>query len=139
MDILRSGLVLPYGRPGITSEGLVTISQGDLTWPDDVAWIKLLVEHDQREVAGYAVDLVDTDAGLRGTFCFAGDVGAELVREIDSRLRDGLSPGIAFDDATKLRIRRNPGQSVRAAGRLREVSSVSVPAWEPARFDREAA
>lgn len=126
--VTRSGLIVPFGVPGTTSVGRLTIARGAVTWPEDVTWVKLLLEHDQAgPVLGHAVELWETDTGLRGTF--------ELREGVDLGGRDGLSAGIDFDDATKVRVKRASNASVAGAGHLREVSLASVPAFEPARLD----
>lgn len=135
----RSGLIVPFNAPGTTSEGRVTIVRGAVVWPDDVTLVKLLLEHDQHgPVFGYAVELREAEDGIRGTFEFPlpdEPATAAALTSIDKRLRDGLSAGIDFDDATKMRVRRAQNGAVAGAGRLREVSLASVPAFEAARMD----
>lgn len=123
-----SGCIVPFGVPGTTSAGRITITRGAVTWPDDPSWVKLLREHDQAgPVLGHAVELWEEDDGLYGTF---------ELRQVDLEGRDGLSAGIDFDDATKTRVRRASNAAVPGAGRLREVSMASVPAFEAARLRR---
>lgn len=122
-----TGRIVPFGVPATTSAGRIMIAAGAVTWPDDPTWVKLLREHDQSgPVLGHAVKLWETEDGLYGTF--------ELHGDGDLEGRDGLSAGIDFDDATKVRIRRASGAAVAGAGRLREVSTASVPAFEAARI-----
>jgi HK97 family phage prohead protease/HK97 family phage major capsid protein len=134
-----SGLLVPYGPVGQTSQGRLRFSQGSLSW-SDAKRVKLLVEHDQRLSVGYATELTDTPEGLRGTFHVpAGELGDQVLAEASDGRRDGLSVGVQLDDATATRLRRANGTAVDARGTLREVSSVSVPAFDSARVDAVAA
>jgi len=134
-----SGLLVPYGPVGATSQGRLRFRQGSLSWSDPKR-VKLLIEHNQREVVGYATELTDTAEGLRGTFHVPeGAAGDLALAEAASGLRDGLSVGVQLDDATATRLRRANGSAVDAVGQLREVSSVSVPAFDSARVDNVAA
>lgn len=134
-----SGLLVPYGPVGATSQGRLRFSQGSLSWADPKR-VKLLVEHDQRLSVGYATELTDSPEGLRGTFHVpAGDLGDQVLAEAADGRRDGLSVGVQLDDATAVKLRRANGAAVDARGALREVSSVSVPAFDSARVDAVAA
>jgi HK97 family phage prohead protease/HK97 family phage major capsid protein len=134
-----SGLLVPYGPVGATSQGKLRFSQGSLTWSEPRR-VKLLVEHDQRLSVGYATELVDSAEGLRGTFHVPpGELGDQLLAEAADGRRDGLSVGVQLDDATATRLRRANGAAVDASGVLRETSSVSVPAFDSARIDAVAA
>jgi hypothetical protein len=62
-----------------------------------------------------------------------GPDGDALLAEVADGRRDGLSVGVFLDGATRARLRRANGAVVAASGRLREVSAVSVPAFEDAR------
>jgi HK97 family phage prohead protease len=129
------GLILPFNAAGATSDGLLMFAEGDLTWHDDVSRVKLLVEHDQNRAVGHAVELRNTPAGVWGRFRVAtGADGDAVLHGVAERIRDGLSVGVNLDAATYSRIRRaQPGQAIAAAGRLRETSAVTVPAFDDAR------
>ncbi|GAB3251341.1 hypothetical protein GCM10027425_09220 [Alteromonas gracilis] len=135
-----SGMVVPYGPAGQTSGGLLRFARGSLTWSDPRR-VKLLREHDQREVVGFATELRETDAGLYGTFSIPeGPAGDLALTEAANGLRDAFSVGVQLSDATIVTLRRaNAGQAVQAAGALREVSQVSVPAFDDARIGAAAA
>lgn len=130
--VLR-GLVVPFEKPGTTDQGLVSYKPGSLTWAEDVSRVKLLREHDQRgEVLGHAVELTETAAGIVGVFQVADtDAGAAALAEARAGLRDGLSPGVWHDVATRRKLTRT--DVVVGRGELREVSLVCVPAWDDAR------
>lgn len=130
-----TGMVVPFGVAGGTSDGLMTFSPGSITWHGDVGRVKLLRAHDQDAPLGRAVELAETDAGIVGTFSVAaGPEGDALLAQVGDGRRDGLSVGVFLDAATEARLRRAAaGQVVAAAGRLREVSAVTVPAFDDAR------
>ena len=128
-----SGLVIPWGMAGNMTVGgrtaRVKFSRESLSWPDDPSRLKLLVEHDTAgEVVGHALAIHRGTDGLRCVFAVYGQHTAIL--SASTRLRDGLSPGVEFDQATLQRLRRaNRSSAVDAGGVLREVSLVAVPAF----------
>lgn len=137
-----SGLIVPFGKAGQTSGGRLSFKPGSLTWAD-ARRVKLLREHDQRDVLGYATELVEKQdgpqgPGLYGTFHVPADDngnGDRALAEAANGLRDAFSVGVQLDDATHHRLRRaQPGATVDAAGALRETSQVSVPAFDDARI-----
>lgn len=134
-----SGIVVPYGKAGETSGGRLKFARGSLTWADPKR-IKLLREHDQAgAVIGHGVSFTETDEGLFGVFNVpTGDAGDVALVEAANGLRDAFSVGVQLDDATLTRLRRAGGASVDAAGALREVSTVSVPAFDDARMAAHA-
>jgi HK97 family phage prohead protease len=130
-----AGLVVPFGPPGSTSDGLLSFRPGSLTWSSDVSRIKLLRAHDQNVPLGHATELRETPAGLWGRFSVAeGPEGDQYLAEVADRRRDGLSVGVFLDSGTRQRLRRaQPGQVVAGSGVVRETSGVSVPAFDDAR------
>lgn len=134
-----TGLLVPFGVPGATSQGRLTYSAGSLRWSEPRR-VKLLVEHDQNRSCGYATELTETPEGLRGTFYVPpGQLGDTALAEAASGVRDGLSVGVELDDVTLQKLRRSTGQPVAASGQLRETSTVSVPAFDAARIENVAA
>jgi HK97 family phage prohead protease len=128
-----TGLVVPYGPTGHTSGGRLKFSKGSLSVSDPKR-VKLLREHDQHDVIGHGVSFEETDAGLVGTFRVpAGENGDRALTEASEGLRDAFSVGVQLDDATLQRLQRARGAAVDARGALREVSQVSVPAFDDAR------
>lgn len=140
-----TGLAVPWGvvtnRFGVD----VTFTRDTLRVPDDLATIKLLVQHDQDRPAGYVTNAVHADDGLRVTFAIADHPRAtELLAETDALLRDGLSVGVELDTETIEAITaRVWGEDtgtdpVPLAGVVREISSVSVPQFNDARINQAA-
>lgn len=154
-----SGLAVPYGPVGQTSAGRLTFSAGALTWAEaDPGRVKLLREHSQGDPVGFATTLENLDAaqvdarlaglgrppvgmgGLWATFRVPeGPSGDQALAEAANGLRDGLSVGVQLSDATLTSMRRAQGGAVAGAGALREISLVSVPAWDDARTAQVAA
>jgi hypothetical protein len=84
--------LLPFGEPGRTSLGLVTVHAGSVTLPDDVSRVTLNMEHDFTRPAGRAVRIDEEDAGLSATFRVAGTTaGNDLLLEASEGLRTGIS------------------------------------------------
>lgn len=135
-----SGLAVPYGPVGQTSAGRLQFSAGALQLPAQTSRVKLLREHDQRDVVGFATELVETPAGLYATFSVPPGVeGDRALADAASFLRDALSVGVQLDDRSNELLRRANGAAVQGTGALREVSLVSVPAFDDARVDSVAA
>lgn len=132
-----TGLIVPYGQVGETSQGRVTYARGSLRLPTDTRRVKLLVEHDQGQAVGYATGFDDREDGLYATFHVPpGAAGDQVLLSASYGVRDGLSVGVQLDDVTRQHLRRaqaSGGGAVAATGQLREVSSVSVPAFDDSR------
>lgn len=139
-DRTITGMLVPYGPAGMTTGGLLTFAKGSIAWSDPKR-VKLLREHDQGDVLGYATELDDRDDGLYGTFHVPeGDNGDRALAEASNGLRDAFSVGVQLDDATQVALRRaRPGVATAAKGQLRETSQVSVPAFDDARIPVAAA
>lgn len=128
-------LVLPFGVPGATSSGRLTVKAGALTWPEDVSRVKLLVEHDRSEPVGVCSHLEQTDMGVIGLFEVPGSSARtkRILADVRSGVRDAASPGVDWTQDTLLRMKRDRTGTVRAEGLLREVSLVAVPGFVDAR------
>jgi HK97 family phage prohead protease len=129
-------LAVPFGAPGETSTGRILVSAGGISWPEDVSRVKLLVEHDRSEPVGVCSSLEETPDGIVGTFELGRGTLAAVKRAIEgvrSGLRDAASPGVDWDDATRLRIKRAGVTAVKAEGMLREVSLVAIGGFVDAR------
>lgn len=137
-----SGLVVPYGPAGQTAAGQLTFTGGALRWSAP-SRVKLLIEHDQGQPVGYARSLEERPGGLWASFYVPeGDAGDRALREARDGLRDGLSVGSQLDNSVAARLRKaqaSGGGAVAATGMLREVSLVSVPAFDDARVESVAA
>lgn len=128
-----SGLAVPFGPVGQTSAGRLQFGQGSLAW-SDVRRVKLLVEHDQGRPVGYAAELVERPDGLHATFHVPSTpAGDQALAEAKAGLRDAFSVGVQLDDATAEKLRRAGTSAVPGRGQLREISLVSVPAFDDAR------
>lgn len=137
-----SGRVVPFGPAGQTTAGTLTFGAGSLRWASDVKRVKLLREHDQRDAVGYATALEERPDGLWATFTVPEtDAGDRALAEAREGLRDAFSVGTQLDGAVAQKLRKAAvnGGSVAATGTLREVSLVSVPAFDDARVDSVAA
>lgn len=89
-------VLLPYGEPGRTSLGTVTVDPGTVTLPDDPASVILNLEHDALTPVGRAVSITDTPAGLLASFTIAATTrGDDLLAEAAAGLRTGVSVELA--------------------------------------------
>jgi HK97 family phage prohead protease len=135
------GLIVPFGKVGVTSRGPLTFSAGSITWSDPKR-VKLLVEHDQRESVGHALELRQSAEGIWGKYHVPeGADGDKALQDAAHGKRDAFSVGVQLDAATERAIRRAmaSGGVVAGAGQLRETSLVSVPAFDDARVSGVAA
>lgn len=126
-----SGLVLPYGRPGHTNTGAVTVASGVVTLPEDIGRIKLLRDHSTDAdftPVGHATAIEDTPDGLRMSFKIAKTADGDVaLADVTQRVRDALSVELvhtSVDDAGHL-----------TAGELTAVALVPIPAFDDARVD----
>jgi hypothetical protein len=116
--------LLPYGEPGRTSRGTVTIHAGVLELPTDPAVLHLNVEHDRTKPVAVCSALVEDESGLLAAFDVAPTrAGDDLLVEAGLRLRAGVS--IELEDA---RIR----DGHLTAGRLTGAGAVTAPAFPSA-------
>lgn len=125
-----TGPILTYGELGNPSTGPTIFAEGSIAMPDDVSRVKLLVQHDDYQAAvGYLTALEVVDGQLLGTFHLPeGEEADTVLAEAAAQLRDGLSVGVSitdydYDDDQHLVIK---------AAQLREVSIVTIPAYESA-------
>lgn len=132
-----TGLVVPFGKPGQTSAGMLRFDDQSVRVPDDPSRVKLLIEHDGRgEVIGHGTAFETTEAGLVGTFAVDDSpIATWALASAHKKLRDGLSIGIELDAEVNDALSRNPGMKAGslARGLQREVSLVSIPAFDDSR------
>lgn len=84
--------LLPFGEPGRTNMGLVTVHAGAVTLPEDVSRVTLNMEHDFTRPAGRATSIQEQDTGLVATFRVAATTaGNDLLLEAAEGLRTGIS------------------------------------------------
>jgi hypothetical protein len=119
--------LLPFGEPGRTSLGLVTVHAGVVQVPDDPGRVTLNFEHDFRRPVGRAVHIEEDDAGLLATFRVAGtSAGNDLLLEAAEGLRTGIS--VELEDSA---VRGG----ILTAGRLSAAASCVRPAYPSALLD----
>jgi HK97 family phage prohead protease len=135
------GMVVPWHTEFERMGVRFVFSPESLSLPDDLATIKLLVNHDDDRPAGYAVEAAVDSDGLRMAFALPDHArSVELLAEIEAGLRDGFSVGVAptsetMDLAWDILMQGNQTTPVEMAGVLREVSSVAVPQFNNARVN----
>lgn len=147
-----AGLVVPYGPAGATSGGRLTFAAGSIAI-SAARRVKLLREHAQADSLGAGVAFEELTAaevdarmiaaglepigvaGLWATFAVApGENGDRALAEAASGVRDAFSIGVELNDTTLTALASHQGlDPVAAGGQLREVSLVSVPAYDDAR------
>lgn len=128
-----TGVIVPAGGLiGSTSAGPTRFAgPGSVSWGASLRRVKLLREHQHSDPVGYAVDLSwQADGALVGTFYVPPTPeGDRALADARNGLRDGLSLGIGSMTAARDR----DGILVVTASTLREVSLVSVPAYDDSR------
>lgn len=124
-----TGLVMPYGQPGYTSAGKITVNVGVLQLPQDTRWIKLYKDHSNQATSvpvGRAISSLESAEGLAMTFEIADtEDGRKAIADIDSGVRDALSVEI-------LEPVVRDGQLI--SGILSAVALVPTPAFQQARI-----
>lgn len=122
-----SGVALPYGAPGRTSAGTLTVRAGAVRLPDTVGHVKLTYGHDRDRAIGAALSADDTPETLTMSFAVARTPdGDRLLAELDpaAPVRDGLS--VELDNVEMV-----AGEVI--AADLVAVAAVPLPAFTAAR------
>lgn len=130
-----TGLVAPYGKPGATSAGLVTILPGAIRLPEPLSRVKLLGYHTGMgtppEPVGVAISADDRADGLYMTFKIAETrAGDEALTLAASGVKDGFSVELIRTDVHRDEVR---------GGDLTAVAHVPHPAYDDARVTSVAA
>lgn len=116
--------LLPFGEPGRTNVGTVTVARGVVALPADPSTLLLNLEHERGRPVGRGVSLVDTPSALLATFAIADTTaGRDLLTEAADGLRTGVSvelDGVAIRDGAL------------TAGRLTGAGAVVAPAFPSA-------
>jgi hypothetical protein len=116
-----TGTALPYGIPGRTSAGTVTVDAGAVQVPTDLRRVKLFRDHGRTTPVGYTTAAEDTPAALSMTFHAAATPdGDTALLEAAEGIRDCLS--VELDDVVI------KGGHVTAAT-LTAVALVPIPAF----------
>lgn len=130
-----TGLVATWGAVGRTSAGPARFSPGSIT-ASDLQRVKLMIEHDNGQVIGYATAAQETETGLEATFHVpAGPAGDAALTSAAQGLRDGLSVGVEVTSAAP----GADGVLDVTASSWRETSLVAIPAYQSARVTQVAA
>ncbi|MBF6483847.1 hypothetical protein IU431_06705 [Nocardia otitidiscaviarum] len=126
-----NGLALPYGVPGRTNRGEVTVERGAIAIPGDLKRIKLFRDHRRPDGTGTPVGYVlaadDTDAGLTLTFKVGTSPDGDLaLSDASEGIRDALSV-----ELSGVQLSPDGRRVVRAT--LDGVALVAIPAFSDAR------
>jgi HK97 family phage major capsid protein len=122
-----NGLALPYGVPGNTSGGKVTVQAGAIKIPEDMKRVKLLRDHNRNAPVGYLESIEDGPNGLVAKFKVGNtEEGNVALVEAAEGIRDGLSVELSAVQMSA------DGKTVVYA-LLDAVALVAVPAFSDAR------
>lgn len=122
-----TGLALPYGVPGNTSGGKVSVDAGAVGLPSDLRRIKLLRDHDRSAPVGYLESVENTAHGLVAKFKVGSTPeGDAALVEAAEGIRDGLSVELSG-------VTRSPDGLRVTVSTLDAVALVAVPAFADAR------
>lgn len=127
------GPIITFGELGTPSSGPTVFAAGSIELPEDLDRVKLLVQHDTYAAAvGYLTAVEVEGDQLIGTFHIPeSEEGDTLLVEAADGRRDGLSVGCMITDYEW--IKDGSVMNVKAA-QLREVSVVTIPAYQTARI-----
>lgn len=125
------GLAVPYGPVAKKNGRKFRFHKGFAKFTD-LSRIKLLVDHDNSQAVGRAIQLDDEDSGLWPTFSIKnGPEGDRVLAEAKEKVRDGLSIGI--DDPVEFTEDADGVWDVTSAF-LREITVTAMPAFDDARM-----
>jgi hypothetical protein len=125
-DRRLAGLALPFGTPGQTSAGPLTVNAGTVQLPTDLRRVKLFTEHGRQTPVGYATEATETANGLTMAFRVgATPSGDAALIEAAEGIRDALS--VELSNVTV-------ADGVVTAAELVAVVLTSVPAFADARI-----
>lgn len=123
-DRTVTGLLVPYGEPGATNLGRMTVMAGAFKVPADLTGMSLNIEHDRTKIVGSPTSIRETPEGIVGTFRIAATPeGDQALADVASGKRRHLSV-----EASDLKIKN--GQVV--DGRLFAAALVERPAFPSA-------
>jgi len=131
------GIVVPYGQNARVSDGgpayQERFQRGAFSKylsekPVDRFALRLLSQHDAHKPLGRAVDMVETEAGLMGSFRVSDTAYGRDQLEL---VRDGVLGAFSVG-FMPIKSKRDGSTTVRTEVALREVSLVTFPAYEGA-------
>jgi len=130
-----SGVVVPFGKVGMTSAGAVVFEPGSISISDPKK-IKLLAQHSATDPIGRAMSFSETATEIRGQFKIsASQKGQDYLIMASEDLISGLSVGV---EVTASKPGRD-GTLYVSAAKLTEVSLVESPAFQDAIVTKVAA
>ena len=137
--VLEVPLAIPWGIE-VQANGFgdtVTFEPGSLE-VTDAARVKFLLDHRPEKPFGYGTAFHDTGAGLAATIAIPRAERADLevagaVRQMGNGVRDAVSVGVNFTDTTDTVRDDGTYATTVHAGRLVELSTVTIPRFEDAR------
>jgi HK97 family phage major capsid protein/HK97 family phage prohead protease len=118
------GQIVPFGKPGNTSAGLVVFDVGSIV-NLEASGIKLLREHDHTAPVGKAIEFSANPGGIIGRFKVSNtSLGNDILIEAAEGLREGFSIGAKILDY------KYKGEVMHiSAAQIIEVSVVTMPAF----------
>ena len=127
-----TGIIVPFGKPGLTNFGKVVFEQGSLKLGEDV---KLYEDHDMNKVRGRMIDHEVTPIGIIGKFKVARtSAGDDILALAQDGLKSGLSIGASIDE-----YENKENEIYVTAASILEVSVVDTPAFAEAQITDVAA
>ena len=127
-----TGIIVPFGKPGLTNFGKVVFEQGSLKLGKDV---KLYEDHDMNKVRGRMIDHEVTPIGIIGKFKVARtSAGDDILALAQDGLKSGLSIGASIDE-----YENKENEIYVTAASILEVSVVDTPAFAEAQITDVAA
>lgn len=129
-----SGLIVPWGQAARHAGKFWEFQRGALKWPD-LRRVKLLRDHDNSQVLGYALEIRETDRGIEGTFSVApGPDGDRALALAEHGSLDGLSVGALWGDDDYAPHPSKPGVNLVHNGTMAETSLTGMPAFTDSRL-----
>jgi HK97 family phage prohead protease len=127
-----TGIIVPFGKPGLTNFGRVIFEQGSLKLGNDV---KLFEDHDMNKVRGRMISHEITPVGIIGKFKIARtSAGDDILTLAQDGLKSGLSIGASIDQ-----YENKEDEVYVTAAKILEVSIVDTPAFADAQITDVAA
>jgi HK97 family phage prohead protease len=131
-----TGLAVPYGVTAKKNGYTYSFSKGTIQIPADISRVKMLMQHDRSQAVGKAIELTDTDAGLRAKFKIArGPEGDRALTLAEDGVYDGLSVGLGQD----AKFDKRGAVHHLTSSTLEEISLTPSPAFDDARISAVAA